>query len=220
MSDAGRGLRAALANTALVVASCVLTALVVEGSASAYLFGRDVMTPSASRVMVRPHTMPDTLLGWANRAGFTSANEYGKGIGLATDAQGFRGTRTLSATVPKGGVRIVCSGDAFTMGYGVDDAHPWCARLEAELPGVETINLGQAAYGLDQSLLRYERDGVRYGPQLQFVEKIWHGGLLYSSLSDSDEGPIERHGSDQQQRVHRAHHEAESENILRAEVSV
>jgi hypothetical protein len=169
VSGAGPRLRAALANTALVVGSCLLTAVLVEGSASAYLFVRDTIRRSPARLMVRPHTMPDTLLGWVNRAGFTSADEYGKGIGFSTDARGLRASRTMPAPVSGATVRIVCSGDEFTMGYGVDDVHPWCARLEAELPGVETMNLGQAAYGLDQAVLRYERDGVPYGPQLQIV---------------------------------------------------
>ena len=169
MSEAGRKARGALANTALLIASCVLTALLVEGSASAYLFAHDVVLQRPVGLLIRPHTMPDTLLGWVNRAGFSSVDEYGAGIGVSTDAQGFRGTRSLAPTAPVGAVRVACSGDAVAFGYGVDDAHAWCARLEAELPGVETMNLGQAGYGLDQAYLRYMRDGVRIEHQLQIL---------------------------------------------------
>jgi hypothetical protein len=164
----GRPLRA-VGIVILVVICCVGLLLLVEGGASLYLLGHDYVDARLPRENRRPHTTFDTLLGWVNKPGAHSANEYGPGIDISVDAQGFRGTRTLTATPAPGVVRLACSGDSFTLGYGVDDAHTWCHGLESLIPGLETMNLGQAAYGLDQAYLWYMRDGVRYQPAVQVV---------------------------------------------------
>lgn len=136
----------------------VLLLLVVEGSVSLLMFGRDYRNQQAPRNS-RPHTTYDTLLGWVNRPGSSNPDEYGKGIGLTTNALGFRGSRVVNvsdSTTP----RLVCSGDSFTLGYGVADEHTWCQLLESYFPGLQTLNMGQGAYGLDQAFLWYRRDGV------------------------------------------------------------
>ena len=63
--------------------------------------------------------------------------------------------------------RIVCSGDSFTLGYGVDDEQTWCARLEAREPRFETINMGQGGYGIDQAYLWYRRDAAMLDHHVQ-----------------------------------------------------
>ena len=54
--------------------------------------------------------------------------------------------------------RAVCSGDSFTYGYGVGNDQTWCARLAAINLCLDTVNLGQGGYGVDQAYLRYRRD--------------------------------------------------------------
>ncbi len=159
----------AVGSWSLVLLLVILAVFAVEGIASFYLLATDLRSLRARRENERPHTTYDTLLGWVNRPSAVSPDEYGKGIGLTTDPQGFRGGHALSAEPKAGTVRIACSGDSFTLGYGVDDASTWCARLESLLPGVETMNLGQGAYGIDQAYLWYARDGVKYRHALQIV---------------------------------------------------
>ncbi len=174
MSAAGTTSRAARALRTLltvvgVTAACVIAVLMLEGGASLYLLASDLRAARLPRNNVRPHTQFDTLLGWVNGRNRTAPDEYGPGVGVSTDAQGFRGTRTFATLPPAGTLRIACSGDSFTLGYGVDDAHTWCRKLEALLPTAETMNMGQGAYGYDQAWLWYLRDGASFVPQLHIV---------------------------------------------------
>jgi hypothetical protein len=44
------------------------------------------------------------------------------------------------------------------LGFGVDDDHSWCKLLESLDQRLETVNMGQAGYGVDQAYLWYKRD--------------------------------------------------------------
>ncbi|MEO8562550.1 MAG: hypothetical protein ABI601_10775 [bacterium] len=151
----------------LGVVIIVATLCLLEGGASALLFVRDYRSASAPRGVIRPHTTHDTLLGWVNRPGFASPDEYGKGIGLSTTALGFRGTGAADSVGAPRAEGVVCSGDSYTLGYGVSDERTWCAMLASVLPTLRTYNMGQADYGLDQSALWYERDGHRVAHRVQ-----------------------------------------------------
>lgn len=102
----------------------------------------------------------DPEIGWVSRPNFKNENFYGPGKKLSTNRQGFRGGKNYSAQTPQGKVRIICSGDSYTLGYGVADHETWCAQLETLMPGTETINMGQGGYGIDQSYLWYSRQGL------------------------------------------------------------
>jgi hypothetical protein len=151
-----------LARLALTLVVLVLALALAEGAASAYLLAGDFRAASGPNTVTRPHTTYDTLLGWVNRKSFVSPNEFGRELTLTTNAQGFRDTRDLSPRAGPGEVRLVCSGDSFTLASGVADGRHWCALLERELPGLRTMNMGQGMYGLDQAYLWYRRDGLRY----------------------------------------------------------
>lgn len=84
----------------------------------------------------------------------------GEGVSLRTNSEGFRNEVEVPVEVPPGKVRVLCSGDSFTLGYGVDDDHAWCRRLASLDDRVETVNLGQGGYGIDQSYLWYLRAGA------------------------------------------------------------
>jgi hypothetical protein len=155
--------------SAVAVVITVLVLSLVEGAASAYLFASDYRAATTPYTMIRPHTTYDTLLGWANRTSFVSPNEFGPGLILSTNAQGFRDTRDVTPVATPGQTRLVCSGDSFTLASGIADGRYWCALLERELPGLRTLNMGQGSYGLDQAYLWYERDGVRYAHDAQIL---------------------------------------------------
>lgn len=142
----------------LVVALlCAIAVLLAEGVASAVLF---VLNLGEQRIVAeRLHTEHDPLLGWINRPDVDLPNLYGPGRGVRTNAQRFRNAATFPAAVEPGRKRWICAGDSFAFGYGVDNDDTWCERLRQLVPGLETVNMGQGGYGVDQAFLWYERDG-------------------------------------------------------------
>jgi hypothetical protein len=106
------------------------------------------------------YTERDTLVGWISLPNVHMRDMYGKGRDLQTNSQRLRHVGEVSATPPAGRRRVVCSGDSFTLGYGVGDADPWCEKLERSNPVLETLNMGQGGYGIDQAYLWYVRDGL------------------------------------------------------------
>lgn len=132
--------------------------LLLEGGASAVLFLRDSRT--ARPLAERLHTTHDPELGWVNLPGVHRPDLYGPGLTLTTNARGFRGAAPVESAVPTGRLRLICSGDSFTLGYGVGDTDTWCHRLQMLDPRLETVNMGQGGYGFDQAYLWYRRDGA------------------------------------------------------------
>lgn len=132
--------------------------LLIEGLASFILFFQSVA--STPPVAERTHTQYDAELGWVNQPNVDIQNMYGPGLHLTTNAQGFRNDEDFSPTVPAGQLRIICSGDSFTLGYGVDNEHTWCQQLAALDNRLQTVNMGQGGYGVDQAYLWYKRDGT------------------------------------------------------------
>ncbi len=143
-----------------------------EGLASFALFAEALVTGEPEVVAERRHTRYDAGLGWVNEPGFHDADFYGPGRALSINAQGFRGTRDVTPKPAPDRPRVVCSGDSFTLGYGVGDADTWCARLETTVQGVEAVNMGQGGYGIGQSYLWYRRDGAGLRPRVHLFAFI------------------------------------------------
>jgi hypothetical protein len=107
------------------------------------------------------HSQYDEELGWRNLREFHNPSFYGEGLSYTTNAQGFRGAKEdYTVQVPAGRYRIICLGDSFTMGYGVDDAYTYPAQLESLVPKAQVVNMGLGGYGIGQNYLWYKRDGV------------------------------------------------------------
>lgn len=138
----------------------LLVFCVVEGVASVARFVLVLATQTRRPFAERAHTEYDAELGWVNRPNVSLPDLYGPGASLHTDAQRFRGARDVEPHKPAGRVRVVCSGDSFALGYGVGDDATWCHQLESLEPHVESVNMGQGGYGLDQSYLWFLRDGA------------------------------------------------------------
>ncbi|MCK6446847.1 MAG: hypothetical protein L6Q99_10685 [Planctomycetes bacterium] len=73
---------------------------------------------------------------------------------------GTRGPRDYAASPPRGVVRLVCFGDSFTFGDEVKDEWTFEALLEGLDPRIEALNFGVPAFGTDQALLRFDREGL------------------------------------------------------------
>jgi hypothetical protein len=57
-------------------------------------------------------------------------------------------------------------GDSITFGYGVRDGETFSAVMESLDPRLEVVNLGVQGYGTDQELLKLEREGLTYAPDV------------------------------------------------------
>ncbi|KMY65868.1 hypothetical protein AAU61_19735 [Desulfocarbo indianensis] len=145
----------------IILFAIALLFAAVEGAASIWLLASRARP--AGELAERVHTKYDKLLGWANVPNSHHPDMYGPGVALTINSQGLRAERDYAEQPPEGKVRVVCSGDSFTMGYGVADRETWPAQLEAMHPRLQTVNMGQGGYGLDQTYLWYRRDGGRLG---------------------------------------------------------
>src|SRR5579862_3829569 len=130
--------------------------LLAEGLSSVVL----ILTAQRQIMAETRHTRYDSQLGWTNIPNLYVADMYGPGVYLRTNSRGFRNNREFAARVPVGKLRLICSGASFTFGYGVSNDQNWCQVLEAQDSRLETINLGEGAYGLDQSFLAYRREAA------------------------------------------------------------
>lgn len=141
----------------------VLLLALLEGGASLYFAYKDARQEISNEPFLaeRLHTEYDPLLGWINKPNASIANMYGPNVYLKTNSQRFRNADDFATSVPSGRIRIICSGDSFTLGYGVDNDKTWCQLLESLDPRLQTVNMGQGGYGVGQSYLWYQRDGAK-----------------------------------------------------------
>jgi hypothetical protein len=149
--------RAGLIGLANILVILLLLAL-LEGSASLLLTAHEIVRTPA--VPEHRHAEHDELLGWVNLPGVDLPDAYGPGVAVRTNGQRFRNDHDFTTAVPAGRIRIVCSGDSFTFGYGVGNEDAWCGRLTSLDPRLETVNMGLGGYGVDQAYLWYMRDGT------------------------------------------------------------
>jgi lysophospholipase L1-like esterase len=86
-----------------------------------------------------------------------------------TNSAGFRG-RERTPEKPPGTFRIAVIGDSFAMGWNVNEADTYAARLEASLRArgadVEVLNFGLAGLDAVEAALRFDALAQGYGPDL------------------------------------------------------
>ena len=143
---------------------------VIEGICHTVIVFRDVV--QKPQVDERRHTEYDAELGWINTPGVSIRNMYGPNRHLTINRQRFRNLEEFSREVPANRVRAICSGDSFTLGHTVGDDGTWCARLVEIDPRLQTINMGQGGYGIDQAYLWYEREKEAFDHQIHVMAFI------------------------------------------------
>jgi hypothetical protein len=148
------------------VGRCLFVLVVIEGAASLLWLALSLPESLRPPLAERLHTRYDPELGWVNTPGTRIDDFYGPGADLTINSQGFRSRHEFSNQVPAGRMRVVCAGDSFTLGYGVGDRETWCAQLEALDPRIESLNMGQGGYGVDQAYLWYARDSPPFDHQV------------------------------------------------------
>lgn len=152
----------------------------LEGAFSTFIFVKRFLTNApyqiaeSSSLKWTSHLTFDPLLGWVNKADAFVPDAYGPGVFVQNNSQGFRKSRDVSKSVPKGKRRVFCVGDSFAFGEGVSNTDSWCDQLELKDTGLETVNLGMPGYGLDQAYLRY----------LETENSIEHDVVIVSLIRD------------------------------------
>jgi len=148
----------------------LLIFVLFEGAASFLLVSHNIVKtrPIAERL----HTEYDPELGWVNKPNVDLPDMYGPGIFVRINNQRFRADHDFDDNVPSGKLRIICSGDSFTFGYGVNNDCTWCQFLTTLDSRLETINMGQGGYGVDQAYLWYKRDGLKFQHQIHLLAFI------------------------------------------------
>ena len=102
-----------------------------------------------------------------NAQGFVACPEYD--IELIINSQGLR-DKEYPFTKPDGTRRILCLGDSFTCGYGVQATQTFAKQLEqllnqgSEDSSWEVLNAGVGSTGTAQQLAYFEAEGYRYAP--------------------------------------------------------
>jgi len=112
----------------------------------------------------------DSALGWRGIPDFTGTfRQPFATLPLSQNSRGFRDAKRDLAK-PEGVRRMLCVGDSFTWGWGVEhDAiytHVLERMLIAEGRGVEVINAGVKGYGTVQCLLYLLDEGFEYAPDV------------------------------------------------------
>lgn len=168
-----------------------LTFSLVEGLSSMVLFGGKLWRSGQQGLRYyrlaaeHRHIQYDSGLGWVGMPQRYLPDLYGEGKYLRTDSHGFRSDLEITPAVPADRVRAICTGDSFAFGQGVANDRTWCHLLSVLEPGLETVNMGQRGYGVDQAFLWYRRDG----------RELEHQMLLFSFI-----------GGDFNRMKRRAHH--------------
>ena len=143
----------------------------IEGMVSYLTIGQ---TFFSQKISERKHTEYDEELGWINLPNVYISDMYSREDPLTINSQRYRSTSDFNVQVPAGKIRVICSGDSFTLGFGVDDDHTWCQQLTALDSRLETVNMGQGGYGVDQAWLWYQRD----------QKKLEHDIVLFAIISE------------------------------------
>ena len=113
------------------------------------------------------HCQYDAEIGWRNVPETQIKDFYGTGRTLTINADGVRGTDPDTSLMGQPSrYRIICLGDSFTLGYGVDDRNTFPYLLGQTSPKIETVNMGQGGYSVGQSYLWLKQQGRSFSPDL------------------------------------------------------
>ncbi len=139
------------------IVAVLLIIVLCEGLASLTIFVQEL--GDTKPVAERMHTRYDPEIGWVNIPNTRVDNLYAPGLHVHINEQGFRSSEDFTVDPPAGKTRFICSGDSFTFGYGVSNDQTWCHKLTTLDDRIQTVNMAQGGYGIDQAYLWYKRDG-------------------------------------------------------------
>jgi hypothetical protein len=110
----------------------------------------------------------DPELGWISNPDYTVP-------GVHINALGQRGTKLVPFERTGRKPRLLFLGDSYTFGAQVKDEECFEDVLNTRyMPEAEVINFGVSAYGTDQQVLLYEREGVKYKADIVVLGVFTH----------------------------------------------
>jgi hypothetical protein len=151
------------------------------------------------------HVYSETY-GWTLRRGFRHRTQAKT---IFVNRKGYRGREHDLARTP-GVARVVMLGDSITFGPGVDDTETFSHRLDSLPNGPEVVNLGVMGYGTDQELLKLEREGLAFDPDVVILHFCLHNdfadNMLARALYDGvHPKPYFTYDESDRLRIHDAH---------------
>lgn len=149
--------------------------VVAEGIANTIFYINSAIKVFTPKINEQKYVQYDELLGWINKPNVYINDLWGTGRYHKTNSQSCRNDKDFTVKVPQGKIRIICTGDSFTEGVGVSNDKTWCNLLSSIDNRLETVNMGQAGYGIDQAYLRYMRDG----------RKLEHDIHIFAFINDN-----------------------------------
>ncbi|HQR66939.1 MAG TPA: SGNH/GDSL hydrolase family protein [Thermoanaerobaculia bacterium] len=148
----------------------------LAGSAAALALGELLLRLLRPRLLAVPASRAEEFfafdpgLGWTNRPNghgrMTFLPDFDHEIRI--NGRGLR-DREFAAVPPAGTRRVLCLGDSFTWGMGVEAEETWPKVLERSLRGAEAMNAGVNAWTTSQELLWLRREGLTYRPDAVVV---------------------------------------------------
>ncbi len=166
----------------LVLAGICLAILLAE------VFVRIFYPESRGHVVPSGFFERDSYLGWGleNEESVTHDSKYFN-VNYTTNSFGFRDEQRFIQKEDNK-FRILLYGDSQIFGWGVPVEKRFSNLLEKSLPHMEIWNLAVPAYGLDQQVLSYKRDGVNFNADAVIfylseytLERINYGYLYHKN---------------------------------------
>jgi hypothetical protein len=108
----------------------------------------------------------DDVLGWAPIRNLSAEEQAGE---IHTTDDGRRGRSVVPRKRQPGRARVAIFGCERTFDVGVPDGDTYGARLARSLRDTDVLDFAVPGYGTDQMLLRWERDGAGYHPDVVVV---------------------------------------------------
>ena len=118
------------------------------------------------------------VYGWEPRPG---AREIGGDRRITINRLGYRG-REVDRAARSGETRLVMLGDSLAFGTEVDDEDTFARLLDRD-EALEIVNLSVPGYGPDQELLKLEREGLGYQPDVVMLNLCLDNDFADAQLS-------------------------------------
>lgn len=128
-------------------------------------------------------TVYSETYGWRPRPGFRWLLH---GVPTTVNDHAYRG-RDHPLAKPPGRTRVVLLGDSITFGAQVTDGETFAALLESRTTRFDVVNLAVEGYGTDQELLRLEKEGLAYHPDVVILNFCMTNDVLNNGLATDTE---------------------------------
>jgi lysophospholipase L1-like esterase len=174
-----------IVNATLFIISAIGGILLVEVSIALFSPQKVFQTKAPGAFFVRY----DEEIGWTNKEGtegiFSPSDDIPAAM-VRINKSGLR-EKEVSIEKPSGANRILVLGDSNTFGYGIDEKQRFSNLLSERLPNSqEVVNFGVFGFGTDQEALLFEREGLRYRPDIVIL--AFSAGDLSDNMSSINSG--------------------------------